>query len=91
MEAAQLERQIKIYESKKQTLFRRIQRLYDWSKNLKDVQNLDNFKIMYGSLNDIRKEICELVDKINILHIERDPEYDPNFQSTLSNASFCIR
>lgn len=72
--------QIKIFEAKKQTLFQRIQRLYDWSKDIGNPHNLRNFKSLYGSLHDTRSQLTEVVEKINFLNIELDPEYTPNFQ-----------
>ncbi|XP_044741885.1 uncharacterized protein LOC123302859 [Chrysoperla carnea] len=78
--AEQLKRKLRIFEAKKQTLFQRLQRLYDISKDLSDPNVLNNFKISYMSLDETRSQLLEIVEKINTISLELDNASIPNFQ-----------
>lgn len=74
------ELKLKILEAKKETLYLRIQRLYDYTKDISIARNLTSFKSLYNSLDDTRDKLVEIVDQINLINLELKATYVPNFQ-----------
>lgn len=79
MPTSSKENKLKVLTEKKETLFLRIQTLFDLSKK-KDATSLKNFQIMYTRLDQTELQLEQLIDEINILQLEIDSEYQPNFK-----------
>ncbi|XP_044742314.1 uncharacterized protein LOC123304708, partial [Chrysoperla carnea] len=80
MAEAKLKSKLKVLTSKKQTLFKRVQLLFDKSQNIADETIVNDFLIRYSTLNETCNEFKLLVDDINLINLELDPEFEPNCQ-----------
>ncbi|KAJ8963855.1 hypothetical protein NQ317_010753 [Molorchus minor] len=68
------ERQLRILTSKKETLFTRLQNLYDESKKAR-------FRIRYKTLEQTKRDFERVVDDINEVSLDIDAEFVPNFNA----------
>jgi len=83
-------RKLKILESKKQMLYQRFQRQYDYIKDLSNPKVASAFKIAMNSLEKSQVEIGEVVEEINLLNLELYPDFVPNYQVVESvNNLYC--
>ncbi|EFA08484.1 hypothetical protein TcasGA2_TC006136 [Tribolium castaneum] len=73
------ENELKSLQGKRQSLFLRIQRLYNDSRNLDDETVCKNFKIRYNTLEETRRLFSNCIDSINLLSLELDSDYTPSF------------
>ena len=73
------ENQLKVLTAKKESLFRRMQKLYDDSHNVHNEAILRNFRIRYGTLEQTRLDFEGVMDRINQLNLEIDSEFVPSF------------
>lgn len=78
--AEKLESKLKVLTSKKQTIFKRVQLLFDKSKNISDETIVNDFLIRYSTLNESCNEFKLLVDDINLIKLELDPDFELNYQ-----------
>ncbi|KAJ8972919.1 hypothetical protein NQ317_012657 [Molorchus minor] len=68
------ERQLRILTSKKETLFTRLQNLYDESKKAR-------FRIRYKTLEQTKRDFERVVDDINEVSLDIDADFVPNFNA----------
>nr|CAI5825781.1 unnamed protein product [Callosobruchus analis] len=73
------ERKFKTLTAKKEALFKVIQKLYDLSKNLDSDTKINQFRKLYFSLEDTRKNVIEGLDELNMTMLEIDAAYSPDY------------
>nr|CAI5826090.1 unnamed protein product [Callosobruchus analis] len=73
------ERKFKTLTAKKEALFKVIQKLYDLSKNLDSDTKINQFRKLYFSLEDTRKNLMEVLDELNMTMLEIDAAYSPDY------------
>ncbi|EFA12333.1 hypothetical protein TcasGA2_TC005248 [Tribolium castaneum] len=73
--------ELKSLQGKRQSLFLRIQGLYNDSRNLNDETVCKNFKIRYNTLEKTRQLFSNCIDSINLLSLELDPDYTPELEA----------
>nr|CAI5852392.1 unnamed protein product [Callosobruchus analis] len=73
------ERKFKTLTAKKEALFKVIQKLYDLSKNLDSDTKINQFRKLYFSLEDTRKNLMEVLDELNMTMLEIDTAYSPDY------------
>lgn len=71
---------LKVLESRKEMLFQRFQKLYDYTKSLDNPKILEYFKVGLNNLEKSKTQLLEVVDEINLLSVECLPEYVPSYQ-----------
>lgn len=76
-----LEGKVQVLEAKKAILFQRVQRLFDYSKDLTSRSNVGNFNLYYDSLESTRNQFAETVEQVNHLKVQINDEFVPDFQS----------
>nr|CAI5859263.1 unnamed protein product [Callosobruchus analis] len=73
------ERKFKTLTAKKEALFKVIQKLYDLSKNRDSDTKINQFRKLYFSLEDTRKNLMEVLDELNMTMLEIDAAYSPDY------------
>lgn len=81
--APKAEDTIKILNAKKATLFQRIQRIFDLSKNIEDPKVLQQFKVSYRLVDKTLNDYDDIEFRINALQMELDPEFVPTFADAI--------
>lgn len=71
---------LKALQCKKEALFQRLQVLYDKSKQVKDPKLLKEFSIRYLTLQETKSDFTQVVEEINLLSLELDATFTPNYQ-----------
>lgn len=77
---AEVKRKLKAMTAKKETLFQRMQLLYDKSKGVKSEIILKEFIIRFQTVEATKKQFEELVDNINLINAEADDDFVSNYQ-----------
>nr|CAI5834863.1 unnamed protein product [Callosobruchus analis] len=73
------ERKFKTLTAKKEALFKVIQKIYDLSKNLDSDTKINQFRKLYFSLEDTRKNLIEGLDELNMTMLEIDAAYSQDY------------
>ncbi|KAJ8950072.1 hypothetical protein NQ314_008078 [Rhamnusium bicolor] len=60
---------------------RRLQNIYDDSRNVDNEMRLNNFRVRYKTLNQTRRDFERIMDQINQLSSEINPNFVPNFDA----------
>lgn len=75
-----LERELKNYIAKKEMYFAKIQRIFDYTKNLGNEATLNNFKAEFNTVDKALNDLKFTLDEINRINLILDDEYMPSFQ-----------
>lgn len=76
-----MDKKLKVLDAKRESLFIRVQLLYDCSLLVdSDSKKLTEFQVRYSSLEKTRKEFDEIINDINLTNLEINAKYTPSFQ-----------
>ena len=82
-------RQFKSLTAKRNSLYSILQTLYDLSKALDSETNKQKFKILYLSLDSTRDSLISVLDEMNLVGFEINPDYTPDYKVLTSTDELC--
>ncbi|XP_044751640.1 uncharacterized protein LOC123311639 [Coccinella septempunctata] len=72
---------LKALESKKQMFFLRLQKLSDYIKDLNKPKVAEYFRMGLYSIETTKQSIMEVVEEINMIQLDINPDSSPNYQA----------
>lgn len=81
--------QLKILTAKKETLFRRIQNIYDASQDVSTTEKIRKFKIRYEGFEQGSATFREIMDSINAAQLKLDKTFVPCYLALDSFEELC--
>lgn len=78
---ATIEHKIKVLQGKKEQFFRRIQTIYNYSKDLNVPENKQSFLTKIQTLQETRDQFNSTIEEINLLQLQLKEDFQLNFQA----------
>lgn len=78
------ERNLATLQARQETLFNRVQILFDLSKEVDDASKLLSFKVRFEKLEETKQDFERIISEINLVKLELNSEHIPNEQSLIA-------